>query len=158
MPVNKLLDVLADHAAEVDEIAEDTALGAAFKDRMMRLLLVPEERSEGLWSDAWEQLNLGPEWLDFDVNEMLDQVGADRTLEWRAVLEGMVAVARRQAAIDLGIRERLYTVAARHAREVEAAARQLSPDELRRAAKVGISKDRIKVARERRNDGGPTAG
>ena len=86
MPVDKLLDVLADHAAEVDEIAEDTALGAAFKDRMMRLLLVPEERSEGLWSDAWEQLDLGPEWLDFDVNEMLDQVGADRTLEWLAVL------------------------------------------------------------------------
>ena len=156
MPVDKLLDVLADHAAEVDEIAEERA--AAHHERLLRLLWVPEERDPDLWEDAFEELELDPAWLDFDVGEMNSIPKEERGLEWQAVMATLISVSKWQAALDVGMVETLLRAADRHALESDLAAKAMVRgkdilEEFSEAARQGISRERVKEAKLRRDDG-----
>lgn len=146
----RLLDHLAEQQAEVEEIAE--SLAGEYAARMRELLHDAEPRDLEMWEAARDSSDLA-EMLSIDATiDELGEVPSDERAEiWQAEMQLIIAASRWQAFVEI-ILPRILDASERHADEQVNDARPLSLDELKVAARVGVSKDRIATARTRREE------
>jgi hypothetical protein len=135
-----LLNILADQAAELDEIV-DAALPLV-RARVSVLLANPLERDDDVWSQYSEDIELVPE--DFAIIPR-----QDKDDEWAARLAAFVLAAQMQAFAELVARD-VLRASESHGESANPAAEKLGRQELRAAAKVGISKTAVATAAEKR--------
>jgi hypothetical protein len=135
-----LLDILADQAAELDEIVDDAL--PLIRARVSVLLQNPEERDPDVWLEYSDDLDLVL--ADYAVVPR-----ADKDEEWLTRLAALVLAAQMQAFAEIAARD-VLRVSERHGAEANPEAEKKSRQELRADAKVGISKPAVKAAAERR--------
>lgn len=148
----KLFDAIADTAAAVDEIVEE--MHGQYQNRVVELLDNPTQRDEILWLDAWEDseleaLGVLPDvFLALPLAALFDEPLNERGMEWQRIVATMIAAAKLQASLPV-IRRVLGTTEDA-TRQVQGAAQQMSPQELKQAAAIGPGRARFDGARERR--------
>ena len=140
---------LTDNAAETDEHAESTA--NPDRARVAELLHDPAQRDPDMWTDAFTDLGLDPNWAAFSLHDMVttfDRFERDPT--WHLARQAIETVAKVQTFAESSVRD-VMTMAEQQAQ----ALKRVSNSDARAVAKAGISKDELDAAKERRR-AGPT--
>jgi hypothetical protein len=138
--VSRLIDILADHAAEIDEIADD--LLSDYVARIREIVSTPGERDPDVYAlyDADD---------DLTIEQFAAVPRAERNQDWLERLASYVTAARMQAFAEL-ILPRLLETAESHGEQANSEARKLDITEAREAAREGISKEAVSFATRQR--------
>jgi hypothetical protein len=135
-----LLEILADQAAELDELVDDKL--PDIRARISEILFNVDERNPGIWEDYDADIDLLP--ADFAAVPR-----ADKDKDWRDRLTKIVLASQMQAFVELAARD-VLAIAERHGEDANPTAESMSVSELRAAAKSGISKEAVASAAEKR--------
>ena len=147
-----LAAVIADNAAETDEVADDRQ--QEFAARFYELLFDVTQRDPDMWEDAAAATGLDPEWLTYSLADLNAMGRADRTLAWQAATALSVAVAREQSFTEVVLRPLMFA-AEGHA----AAIKTTKTSTIRALAKTGVHKrvfEEAKTRRKVKRDATPT--
>lgn len=136
----ELIDILADQAAELDELVADHL--EQYGARVRELIGDPNERDFDVW-DLYEAD------VDLTTAEFEEVPRQYRDSEWAERLAAMVLASRMQALSEILLR-RLLGVADSHGEKSAPLAVQLTEAEAVDAARLGISEDAISVAARNR--------
>lgn len=143
-----LLEDLADQQAETDEIAEENA--DDFADALRELLTSVEGRDPGIWSRSLESSDLEDVLsIEATIDELASVPSDERAEVWAAQMALLVSTSQVQAFVDVAL-PRILAAAEEHGERQVSGAAPLDIEELRVAARVGVSRDRLRTARERR--------
>lgn len=145
MKADVILQRLVAPEADLDDTIEEKT--DTFRSRVKELYFEPALRTTEIWVDALEEMDLDLDLMDADGDDMNLVPAADRTVDWIAAVAAVLAICYRQAFIELLAREVLRN-GAKKVRVREGMNADL--DELRSAAKIGVSKAEIKAERDRR--------
>ena len=140
---NTFLDRAADAQADIEDMVEET--GEEYGNRILTLMLDPEQRDAPLW-----------ELFEFPVElSLLDYGGVeiyDRGPQWVAEVSTMVGAARAQAWWEMfGVE--FLEMSERNAAAIKRITDRMSRSELTEAAKIGVSKEAINGSKERKRNG-----
>ena len=141
MPTERdLIDILADQAAELDELAADHL--EAYAERTRELIGNPAQRDPDVWS-------LYAADLDLTVDDFALVPRLDRDSEWSERLGSLILAARQQAFVEISVRP-LLAIADAHGDKSRPLSESLTPEQAKQAARLGISEDAISVAARNR--------
>jgi len=140
--IEKLLNLEADKQISADDIVE--ANSEAVARRAAELLEDPSQRNPYLW-DLYEVADQTVTLADYQAVEV-----TDRDMPWLTEVGAMIAAANMQAIMDTHSIVELLDHAQEHGEMIDAISKDLSPEELRQAAKQGVGKLRREAAKERR--------
>ena len=138
-----LAEVIADNAAETDEIAEDAQ--EAFTARFYELLFDVSQRDPDMWEDAAASVELDPEWLVLSIADLNSVERGGRSLAWQMAHALSIAVAKEQAFTELAIRDLMFA-SERHAQAIKTT----DTKTIRALAKTGVHKRTFDEAAEKR--------
>ena len=136
----QLIAILADQAAELDELVADHL--AQYGARVRELIKDPGERDLDVW-DIYEADG------DLTIAEFSDVPRQYRDSEWSERLAAMILASRMQALSEILLR-RLLGVADSQGEKSAPLASNLTEQEAAAAARLGISEDAISVAARNR--------
>ena len=144
----KAADILArlvSPEADLDDLLDEK--GDTFRARVKELFFEPQHRQTELWVDMLEALGLDLELVDADGDDLNLVPVRERTAAWVETVAAIVAGCYQQAFVEVLAREVLA-----NGRERVRVQEGINADraELRAAAKIGVSKNDIKLERERR--------
>ena len=136
----QLIDVLADQAAELDEIVDQHLV--EYAERTRTLIGTPSERDQELWDrhDA-----------DLDLTLMVFSTipRQDRGDDWAVRFGLLILAARMQAYAEIVLRS-VLSIADAHGQASMPIAERMTLEAARGAARIGISEDALSVAVRRR--------
>ncbi len=144
MTTDTARDTMAANAAETDDVVWQVA--NPYRQRVAQLLDDPTERDPDLWEHAFESLGIDHGWAVFTHHELIAEYEpAERDLTWQMARAAVEAAARRQADLELYMRQ-LLTVSEAHAGKVD----RLATADVKAMGKTGIGKERITEAFDKR--------
>lgn len=145
MKADVILNRLVAPEADLDDLLDDK--GDVFRARVKELYFEPDERNEEIWLDALDAMDIGSDLMEADGNDLNLVPVAERNADWVASVGAVLAVCYQQAFIESLARDVLRN-GAEKMRVQEGMNADL--EELRAAAKIGVSKAKVKAERERR--------
>ena len=150
---DRLLDTLADQAADLDDIVEDNE--STHLDIFVDLQMFPDNRNPAIWESAYNALLVDfdamtlDQWFEMTTE---DYVALEETPMRQVYWQAMVAAAKAQA--DVQAMRQALSVADGHANSNKSLFDKLNDQDKKIAAKEGIGNDRFKTAKDRKKDGG----
>lgn len=159
MPIDKLLNSIAKEQAKVEDLVESVT--ERYKSRVLELLEKPKKRNIDIWGsliefeeDELEQsLGLQTNSIDFSsyFNITLSQLNliemSERQTTWEKAVSIVVVGSQAQAMIESGIVLDIIGSGKRQGKSLLKQSRDMSIQEIKTAAKQGVSKQRLKDSR-----------
>jgi hypothetical protein len=145
MKADIILSRLVAPEVDLDEMLDDK--GDTFRARVKELFFEPAGRNTEMWVRGLEELGPSLDLVDVDGYDLNLVPVRERTAAWLETVAAIVAGCYQQAFVEVMARDVLANGAERvRVQEGINADRA----ELRAAAKIGVSKNDIKLERERR--------